>query len=98
MNRGRWALWSRGTKPDALTPWKEVTEELTNTYGVSPTFESLLAAFMLAKMAGVHIRMEWLPENAYGKVPASNGQALIDEAAKEGQAWGFPNGQEPIYV
>lgn len=68
MQRGTWALWSRGNSPDALTPWKEVTEH----YGVALTFEEILAAFIVMRSQGQHVRMEWMPEAAYGKVPKSN--------------------------
>lgn len=93
MQRGRWALWTRGTKPTALTKWEEWSEHM-----LSPTFEEVLAAFLVMKSQGQHVRMEWMPENAYGNVPQSNGQALEDEAVlAESRKWGFADKDEPTY-
>ena len=68
MQRGTWAIWSRGSKPTALTPWTEVTEH----YGPTRNFEDLLPAFLVMKSQGQHVRLEWMPEAAYGNVPKSN--------------------------
>lgn len=71
MQRGKWTLWSRGSgKSDAfpLTGWKDVTEH----YGVALTFEELLAAFLVMKQQGQHVRLEWMPEAAYGNTPKVN--------------------------
>jgi hypothetical protein len=84
MKRGVWALWSRGTDPTALTPWKEVTEH----YGVALTFEEILAAFLVMRSQGQHVRMEWMPEGAYGKVPKSNpDHDDSEEKERESRAW-----------
>lgn len=83
MQRGTWAIWSRGSKPTALTPWTEVTEH----YGPTRNFEELLPAFLVMKSQGQHVRLEWMPEAAYGNVPKSNGHAQLDtelEAASLG--------------
>lgn len=68
MQRGTWAIWSRGNGPFPLAEWKEVSEH----FGVSLTFEELLAAFLVMKQQGQHVRLEWMPEAAYGSVPKSN--------------------------
>ncbi len=42
--------------------------------------EELLPVFLLMKNQGQHVRLEWMPEAAYGNVPKSNAEADHSEA------------------
>lgn len=64
---GKWALWTRGQKPTALTQWEDFSQHMGN-----PTFEELLPAFLLLKSQGQHVKLEWIPENAYGQGSPGN--------------------------
>lgn len=95
MQRGVWALWSRGQNPTATTQWKDVSEH----YGPNMSLETMLTAFMLMKQQNQHVRLEWMPENAYGNVPKANGEQhpnLTEE--KEAMAWGYAPEDTPTYV
>lgn len=84
MQRGMYVLWSRGSNPTALTEWKDITEN----FGPNLTFEEVIASFFVMKQSGQHVRIEWIPENAYGNVPKVNPDFDdSEEKEREARAW-----------
>lgn len=61
-HKGKWALWTRGTNPLPYTPWLEATDGRTD-------MGELLTDFLDWQRSGQHVRLEWVPESAYGALP-----------------------------
>jgi hypothetical protein len=60
QRKGQWALWTRGTNPRTYDPWIEATD------GRGDNFGALLIDFMDWQRHGQHVRLEWVPNSAFG--------------------------------